>query len=602
MKQARRKKTFLDLTLYIVLIGGIVLTTGFGISLFISGQEVTEEVDKKVSRDVDYLQAFIDGNLNIIETVAHSLGSMLFGDLVTDDSGNACIILSDSLPKASPQKIYAAMTKFVTANPAVCGIAIEFDPSVYPEVKSKYGFTPYVTNVSGKLLSHDLGEMTYSFDWEWYKVTSELGHGYWASPFQDSSIGHVIACYSVPVLRDGSVYAVIAVDIDTEAFTRKCAEISPYPNAQVALLDRNFNFISHPDPGYLMKNVSDFEEENAAFTDEVKRKMSLGMTGNFSLSYGRKDFIYYFAPVTRTGWIISIECPKDEIFGGVDHMLFSTTIIALVCILLISLILTGLFRRFQKIFISEASIEKDLSTASLIQNGMLPRDPLPEDCLGLSLSGFLKPAKLVGGDLFYHFCRDGKLFFCIGDVSGKGVSASLYMVTTLALFLNITRREDDARKIVTETNALLASKNFYSMFCTMFLGVFDPETGRLDYCNAGHNRPILFRASDGKASFLDVKANIAMGIMEDFPFVSEEVYLNRGDALFLYTDGVTEAEDTGKALFGDAATLETVDRTFRIPGLDAGARIERIYEALQKHTGKAAQNDDITMLMIQNRK
>lgn len=602
MKKARGKKTFADLILLIVLLGGIVFTTGFGINLIISRNEVTTEVNKKVNRDIDYLQAYIDGNLSRIEDASYSLGCLLFGDLVEDGNGTAFVRLDESHQKIDVERLYSAMEKFLLSNPVVCGIAIEFESGAYPEVKSQYGFTPYVTTVSGKLQRHDLGELTYSYDWEWYRMTSKLKHGYWANPFQDSSEGHVIACHSIPVLRsDDSVYAVIAVDIDTEAFSKKCAEISPYPNAQVVLLDRDFNFISHPDTRYLMSNVTDFEESNLAFSKEIKETMSQGGKGSFSLKYNKKEYIYYFSPVPRTGWIITIECPEEEIFGSVNRMKRSTTLIALISVLLLSLILSILFQSFQKIFLAEADVEKDLNIASLIQNGMLPTGSPSVEGFELDISGFLKPAKTVGGDLYYYFAHDGKLFFCVGDVSGKGIPASLYMVVTLALFLNITKRNDDASKIMSELNNSLSFTNFTNMFCTMFLGVLDIQTGRLEYCNAGHNKPIIFRGKDSSASFIDAKPNVVLGIMENFPFEKETVYLSAEDRLFLYTDGLTEAENKEKKLFGDDAALKAVTEAFRVPGLDAEGQIKSVHAAVLEHTGKAAQNDDITMVIIRKK-
>ena len=602
MKKARGKKTFADLILMIVLLGGIVFTTGFGISLIISRNEVTTEVNKKVNRDIDYLQAYIDGNLSRIEDASYSLGCLLFGDLIDNGDGTAFVRLAEHYQKIDVERLYSAMEKFLLANPVVCGIAIEFEAGTYPEVKSQYGFTPYVTTVSGDLQRHDLGELTYSYDWEWYRVTSELKHGYWANPFQDSSEGHVIACYSIPVLHDdGSVFAVIAVDIDTEAFSEKCAEISPYPNARVAVLDRDFNFISHPDTIYLMSNVTDFEESNLAFSQEIKETMSQWERGSFSLKYDRKEYIYYFAPVPRTGWIITIECPEEEVFGSVDRMKRSTTLIALISVLLLSLILSILFQSFQKIFLAEADVEKDLNIASLIQNGMLPTGSPSIEGFELDISGFLKPAKTVGGDLYYYFARDGKLFFCVGDVSGKGIPASLYMVVTLALFLNITKRNDDASKIMSELNNSLSFTNFTNMFCTMFLGVLDIQTGRLEYCNAGHNKPIIYRGKDSSASFIDAKPNVVLGIMDDFPFEKETVYLSAEDRLFLYTDGLTEAENEEKKLFGDDAALEAVTEAFRTPGLDAEGQIKSVHATVLEHTGKAAQNDDITMVIIRKK-
>ena len=600
MSKARDIKSFANLTLWIVLIGTAVFTSGFGISLVIARQEVTSEVDKKVQRDIDYLNAFIDGSLQRIEDSGYSFSSLVFGDVVRENGKPGYIELYDSdlSHKPSPDQIYDELEKFMRATPIICGIAIEFEPYVYPEVKSKYGFTPYVTNVSGDFERLDLGEITNSFEWEWYTATSKLKRGYWSNPFQDSSIGHVIACYSIPVLRNGELFAIIAVDIDTEAFSNKSAEISPYPGAQVSVLDRGFNFISHPDRTYLMKNVSELEGISYSNTnEEMKSMMESGKGGQFQIKFNDTDYMMYFSPVPRTDWLITIQCPENEVYGGVDRMKRSTSLISLASILLMSLILILIFRRFQNVSLREAGIEKELNVASGIQSGMLPQ-PLnvPDGIKRLDVFGFQKPAKSVGGDLYDYFTRDNKFFFCMGDVSGKGVPASLYMVVILALFRNIARKESDPGKIAIELNNALCSSNNYSMFCTMYFGVLDLDTLKLEYCNAGHNKPMIFRNGSSETSFKDVNANVVLGIMDDFPYTKEEMSFEPGDSIFLYTDGLTEAEDEEKNLFGDDAALAAFGEN--IKSNNSEQCINGVLDAVLSHTAKAEQNDDITMLMV----
>lgn len=600
MSKARKNKAFANVTLWIILIGAIVFISGFGISLHIAQKEVTSEVDRKVQRDIDYLNAYIDGNLQRIEDAGYSLSSLMFGDVVRDESGRKYINLNntDLRSKHTPDQIYEDLEKFMRATPIICGIAIEYEPYVYPEIKSKYGFTPYVTNVSGSYEHLDLGEMTNSFEWEWYTEPLKNRDGHWNDPFQDSSIGHVIAVYSIPVFRNGEPYAVIAVDIDTEAISNKCAEISPYPGAQVFLLDQDFNFISHPDKSFLMKNVS--ELEGVAYSDvdeEMKEQMESGLAGKSHIRFEGNDFMMYFSPVIRSDWTITIQCPETEVYGGVERMKRSTSLISLLSILVMSLMLVLVFRRFQSISVKEAGIEKELNVAHGIQAGMLPMSfRTPEIGKILDVFGFQKPAKSVGGDLYDYFILGNKFYFCMGDVSGKGVPASLYMVVILALFRNIARKESDPGKIAFDLNNSLISSNNASMFCTMFFGILDLETLKLEFCNAGHNRPIVYKSRSNESMYVDVKSNMVLGIMDDFPYVSEEISLEPGDSVFLYTDGLTEAENEEKVLFGDDAALAAFSEG--IGKGDAEQNVNSILDSVLAHTDKAEQNDDITMLMV----
>ena len=599
MGKVRQIRFFANLTLWIILIGGFVFVSGLGLTLHIAQKEVTKEVDLKVQRDIDYLNAYIDGNLQRIEDAGYSLSSLLFGDVVRDNGGHGYIELQNTNlnSKHTPEQIYEELEKFMRATPIICGIAIEFEPYVYPEVKSQYGFTPYVTNVSGDFEHLDLGEMTNSFEWEWYLEPLRKKQGHWNSPFQDSSIGHVIDVYSIPIYRNGKPFAVLAIDIDTESISNKCAEISPYPGAQVSILDKNFNFISHPDKTFLMKNVSDLEGFSYSDVDkEMKEQMESGLAGKSHIKFGGIDYMMYFSPVRRTNWMITIQCPDKEVYGGVDRMKSSTTLIAIISILIMSLILALLFRRFQSVSVKEAGIEKELNVAHGIQSEMLPK-VFETSGAGsqLDVYGFQKPAKSVGGDLYDYFIRDNKFFFCMGDVSGKGVPASLYMVVILALFRNIARKESDPARIAEELNNTLSSTNNTTMFCTMYFGVLDLVTRKLEYCNAGHNKPMIHRCANSENSFRDVKANVVLGIMDGFPYVKEEMVLEPGDSIFLYTDGLTEAENEEKTLFGDDAALEAYGRNVSGSSKEC---IEGVLESVLNHTDKAEQNDDITMLAV----
>ena len=187
-------------------------------------------------------------------------------------------------------------------------------------------------------------------------------------------------------------------------------------------------------------------------------------------------------------------------------------------------------------------IESELRIAREIQMGMVPKIfpafPERED---VDLYAKLIPAKEVDGDLYDFFIEDNKLYFIVGDVSGKGVPASLVMAVTCRLFRTVASHFQKPSEIVTSLNDTLAENNESNMFCTFFLGILDLQTGYMQYCNAGHNAPVVMRAS-GKTEFMEVVPNLPLGLFEGFPYDGQECTLMKGDSLFLYTDGVTEAE------------------------------------------------------------
>lgn len=243
----------------------------------------------------------------------------------------------------------------------------------------------------------------------------------------------------------------------------------------------------------------------------------------------------------------------------------------------------------------KAYMESELEVARSIQMSMLPMKwPAFPERKDLDIYGRLTPAKAVGGDLYDFHISDGKLFFCIGDVSGKGVPAALVMSVVGCMFRTLTESFDSPEKIVSSINATMSSRNENMMFVTLFVGILDLSTRVLQYTNGGHNAPVVI--SEGKASMLEVDSNVPVGIMADWTFSRQEVTLPPGSTLFLYTDGLTEATRSDGQLFGDGRVLELLSSLDReMPVQEIIARMTRSVEAF---AGDAEQSDDLTMLAV----
>lgn len=607
MKKILGLRAFLDLSLAIVFIGSIVLFVGFGSTIWIARQEVENESDKSVNRSIDIIQNYVDGQLQRVEDVSYTLLSSTFGSTVRNDSGQAFVTINQnkfSIP--SEEEVFAMLEQFINSNPHICGVAIGFEPFLYTDTKGEYGFAAYVTNVSGKNELLRLGEIHDFHQKEWYKGAKTLDRPYWSHPFRETSQGKVVACFSLPLHGIGNrIIGVLAVDIDTELFRNKCEEVSPFPNATVAMVDSEFRFIFHPDQENLLKTISEvgiYDDYTA--DDSIRVKMLNHESGQYLVNKGKStEAMFYFAPLDRTGWTISIECPSSDIFSGVKRMKKETTIIGIFSILFMLLCFLLMFRRVKAVTQSKAGIERDLQIASAIQMGMLPKlYPAFPDRKELDIYGFLKPAKTVGGDLYDYFIRDEKCFFCIGDVSGKGVPASLFMAVIRALFRNVSLHTDNPAEILSSLNMALSDGNTHNMFCTMFLGVLDLKTGHMDYCNAGHNAPIVRRIKEDASVnvyFTKPNVNIAVGVFEGFPYTKEETVLKPGEAIFMYTDGVTEAENANKELFGDDATLAALSHARSHNQRSAKQFVEYVYEEVRSYAGDTEQSDDITMLVVE---
>ena len=246
---------------------------------------------------------------------------------------------------------------------------------------------------------------------------------------------------------------------------------------------------------------------------------------------------------------------------------------------------------------AKGRIEGELKVAQELQLSMLPKAYSPTaDNNRLDIYGSLTPAREVGGDLYDFLVRDGKLFFCIGDVSGKGVPAALVMSTTLCQFRIGASYVNNLVTTLDYINKYTCDGNDACIFVTFFAGMLDLETGLLRYCNAGHNKPIVVSKGEGtmeNGQFLDAKPYLPLGVFEGTKYEEKEYTLPPGATLFLYTDGLTEAMTQNHEQFGSERMMAQLQG-----GVGCQEQIERMTEAVHQFVGDAPQSDDLTMLAI----
>lgn len=255
----------------------------------------------------------------------------------------------------------------------------------------------------------------------------------------------------------------------------------------------------------------------------------------------------------------------------------------------------GLYVEQLKVTTAEkASIENELSIANEIQMSMLPQT-FPERS-DVSIYGTLKPARAVGGDLFDYFFRDGKLFFCIGDVVGKGVSAALLMTVTKSLYRAYSAHEDMPENIISKINHLLSEYNDVNLYVTFFAGVLDLQSGRMRYCSAGHEPPVLI---GDDATMLPYIPGFSIGCFSDTDYQAQEVVIEPNTTLFLFTDGLTEANDGKGHMFERERMMDVARQAIGEGCVSPRPLIETMTKAVTSFVGEAEQSDDLTMLAIQ---
>ncbi len=419
-------------------------------------------------------------------------------------------------------------------------------------------------------------------------------------------------------------------------------------------------FIVHPDRQRIIhKRISDYAKATLDTVDDyVTRQMLAGRRGYMGDQIeqlpevvkldGRKMYVFY-APVKHTDWSMALAVPKysiDLIGIFVGLLMLLLIAVGLVVAFIVSRIvirravkplkqlsasagevakghfstalpvikhndevgvlrdsfddmqksLTKYVEELKTTTASKAAIENELEVAHNIQMGMLPKTfpPYP-DRNDIDIYGSLNPAKEVGGDLFDFYIRDDMLFFCIGDVSGKGVPASLVMAVTRTLFRNISAHTAEPGQIAAALNNTLSEGNDTCMFVTLFVGILHLSDGTLSYCNAGHDKPILIGQ---EVRTLPCESNVPLGVSAGWTFTAQTAHITPQTTIFLYTDGLTEAEDASHAQFGITRVNQTA-KMIAAHGDDQPQKlIESMASAVKDFVREAAQSDDLTMLAL----
>ena len=501
-----------------------------------------------------------------------------------------------------PDTLAFLTTRIVENNDFISGSAIAFIEDYYPE-KGRM-FSPYTYREDGVIKEAQLGTETYNYlEKEWFTVPLEQGGGHWSEPYFDSGGGKMfMTTYSVPVTdNDGRIVAVLTSDVSLDWLTGLVGGIQVYPGAFSIIVSRKGQFMVCPVPSLAMQNtvqeaVENIQEDAGTLRD-IARSMLAGERGSHLLHYNGDKVYVFHAPIERAGWSMAIVVPYDEIYGDVRKVGLWVVALQLLGLLVMAYILWSAAKnrmRFQDVSKKKNRIESELHVARDIQMSMLPKTfPTYPASLEIDMAGTIVPAKEVGGDLYDFFQRGNKMYFAIGDVSGKGVPASLVMAVTRSLFRSVSAHETSPQRIVTLMNDSMAETNENNMFVTFFLGVLDLRTGHLRYCNAGHNAPVLMGPE--AASLLDVVPNLPLGVVPGVSYKEQEIDLSTGEGLFLYTDGLTEAENADHVLFGEENLLQTV---LHHAEDEASAQLHAMTTAVKAHTRGFNPSDDLTMLIV----
>ena len=477
-----------------------------------------------------------------------------------------------------------------------CGIA--FVPNYYPSKGRLYELYTHrdedeVQQIAGP--DHDYTQM------EFYRKTIEQDQPVWSDPYVDSVANNkLITTYAIPLHDQGKTVAVLAIDMPLDWMNDTIDQRHIHPSSFNLLLTEDGKPVVQPSSDHT--NAHDAKQVIELINDStVKRELSSSRISTVihfkSKDDGYRGRIYYANMKGHPHWQLVLVCYNDEVFHDLNFMSLNLFLLILFTLAVLAFIVRRYAQSERKLHqakIEQERIGGELRVASNIQQSMLPHSTdgrMQRD--DVDTFGMLRPAKEVGGDLYEYFVRDEKLYFCIGDVSGKGVPSSLVMAVTQAIFLAGAEHTSHPAQIMRTLNQTGCRNNERNMFVTLFIGVLDLPTGRLRYCNAGHDTPILM--TNGQPQWLDVKPNLPLGVVNDFTFEAQECQLPPGATLLLYTDGVTEAMDENHQQFGRQRLLDCMKQCDEA---DASQLVHEVVHAVDEFVDGAVQSDDLTMLAL----
>jgi len=641
MKISIRRSFAFKLSLYMITCVVIIFVGILIYNYHVSKKLVLESTFENVKNLINFTSLRITDTLNIVKRITEDIAD--------------CIEFSTQ----TENEISSMLQTIIQTHPIIHGGVIAFEP--YKFNKDKYYFCSAFCKTKYGIKYVDIGTPEYDyFKWDWYAEPKKSGHGLWSEPYFGTGGGVFMVTYSEPIFKniDGEreFCGVVECDIALDSLVDMVygTDDHRYDTDYAFLISSKGNIIAHPGKDFKSgKNILKSIENVDPDAKSIIENMIAGKTGfvkYFSSKKNKMLYIYYQPlEIENTKWFLGIVIPEDELFRDLNAVTFKIFVIGLIGYILTLILIAVLANKMTKPLRTLASashrigegdfqvklpkisstdeigtlshsfhimqenlikyitnlqettaakekIEKELSIAREIQQNLLPQK-FPR-LKQIDLYATLIPAREVGGDLYDFFFIDEKhLCFAIGDVSGKGVPAALFMAVVKTLLRAKVSFIRDPAEIFNAMNNDLCKENKSYMFVTFFLGILDIETGVLEYCNAGHNPPLIHTANKGFYYFHTKNAGPPLGIIADIKYTGNRLELLPEDIFFLYTDGVTEAMNIDDIQFSEEKLIDVLDKN-KNKDETVSNIVNDVKLAVDQHVAGAIQSDDITMLIF----
>ena len=513
----------------------------------------------------------------------------------------------------SENEMLGLLTSVTESSNEITGVTIAFEPGLFAGVKGE--FAPYVYKNDGKLKTVFLKspENVYTKK-DWYLIPKELQRAMWSEPYYNvDDNSKILATFSVPFYlnRNGKrvCAGIVSAEIDLHWLEKIVKGVTLYQNGYAFLISHDGTFVTHPTKDFIMNETifSVAEKYNDAAVRKYGQAALQGKSDFIPLKQflHKKNIWLYYVPLLTNDWSLGVVIPDDELMADLNlltrYILLYNLVGAILLIIAIVFLANRITRplkklasatdqiaagnfnvaipemhskdevshlaasfNFMKISLrqyidnlmettaAKQKMESELKIAHEIQMGILPKifPPFPERP-EFDLYAVIEPAKEVGGDFYDFFLLDDSfLYFTVGDVSGKGVPASLFMAVTKTLIKASTAIDLPLNEIICKVNNDLCRENDSSMFVTIFFGRINIRTGEVDFVNAGHNLPYIV-SQNGEIKKIEKTGDIAVGIIDNYPYKLARITLAENDKIFLYTDGITEAQNITDELYSD---------------------------------------------------
>ena len=499
-----------------------------------------------------------------------------------------------------PEGFQNILNRIVVTNHDVMGAFVAFVPDAYPGLGRLY--EPVTFRRGDSIISKQMGGPMHDYTRrEFYHKAIEEGKSSWTDPYLDvNASGKEVVTYSTPLADEkDKVIGTFGIDLSTKGIVDTLNFKHKQESTFFLLLTENGRLISQPDTSHVKWH--DVNQVVQMINDSTcSRKLSSSGDSRIITFKASEDksvgYVFYAFMKGQPHWQVVMVCYDDEVFGKLKNMSRNFILLMLGAFSLLGFIIyrfNQYVKRLHESKISKERTDSELNIAKTIQSEMLPSGDINRP--DVDVSGTQVTALEVGGDLYDYFIRDEKLYFCIGDVSGKGVPSSLVMAVVHSHFRSYAQHETNPARIMAAINESATEGNKTNMFVTLFIGVLDLPSGRLRYCNAGHDAALII---NGGVKTLQVNSNLPVGVFNDFKFVMQETQLPQNVTLLLYTDGLTEMADPMRRLFGLQRIIDTTQTCLEQGKTSPAMLMSSLHDEAKRFANGAQQSDDLTMLTV----